>query len=170
MRSPFSLKETRRVASGLQWGHGLACGVPMSPGAGQNHGARIKPVLIGAALSCVLTFPVQAYAQTVSWTCTFITICKDDVCTGVTYEATLTLMPMALDAGVTTLRASFDDSTESFKLAGTDQNGLQRLSNIDGATGARLLTIWPDRAARYTTHIADPAMSMTYMGRCEETE
>ncbi|MFV0299379.1 MAG: hypothetical protein ACK5IP_00565 [Paracoccus sp. (in: a-proteobacteria)] len=109
-----------------------------------------------------------AAAEDATLNCRFAQECLDEECAPSDYEADLVLTPMTIDAGVATLSATFEDPSESFKLAGMDQNGLMRLFNLESAAGARLLTIWPDGTARYTTHIADPASSITYGGRCEE--
>lgn len=129
--------------------------------------AEMKPSLTALTLLTVLA-PAAASAAASGITCRFSMECLDDDCAPTRYEADLELTPMAIDAGVAKLVATFEDDSETIKLAGMDQNGLQRLYNLDSAAGARLLTVWPDGVARYTTHIADPASSITYVGRCEE--
>lgn len=123
---------------------------------------RLSPFALLALL------PAAAAAQEAGWTCTFATECLDDQCSPSGYEASLAVTPTSIDAGIAQVTARLEDPSETFPLAGTDQNGLLRLSNIDNATGARLITVTPDGTARYTIHIADPAMAMTYLGRCEE--
>lgn len=130
---------------------------------------------IRASLICAPILAMQALApagamaqQLPGVACTFLSECMDDECSPSGYEADLRLKPLGIDAGVATLTAMLEDPSESVELAGTDQNGLMRLANIDSAQGSRLLTVWPDGTARYTTHIADPASSVTYVGRCEE--
>ncbi|AUH34366.1 hypothetical protein [Paracoccus tegillarcae] len=120
-----------------------------------------------AAALCSL-MPLGVLAQEASWHCSFDNECLDQECAPSGYEASLVLLASSIDAGIATLSGRLEDSAENLPLAGMDQNGLVRLFNIENATGARLLTLSPDGTARYTTHIADPAMVMTYLGRCEE--
>ena len=130
--------------------------------------AMMRPSL--PILGLALLAPALAHAQAAEWTCTFKTECRDDECATSGYEAALALTPMSIDAGVATLQATLSDDAETLTMAGMDQNGLQRLFNIESAAGSRLLTISPDGKARYTTHIADPAAAVTYIGRCEEAK
>ena len=128
------------------------------------------PALALAAALPALMAPVAASAQAADWSCTFKTECLDDECAASGYEAQLALMPVSIDAGEATLQARLSDESEAVPMAGMDQNGLMRMFNLESVAGARLLTIWPDGTARYTTHIAGPAASMTYAGRCEEAK
>lgn len=123
-----------------------------------------------ATLAAIALAPAAAVAQEASWNCNFQSECLDDQCATSGYEASLVLLTSSIDAGIATVNGRLEDSAENLPLAGIDQNGLIRLFNIESATGARLLTVTPDGTARYTTHIADPIMSMTYLGRCEEAE
>ncbi|TRW97640.1 hypothetical protein FNJ84_09085 [Paracoccus sp. M683] len=123
---------------------------------------------VGAAILTLM--PLVALAQEASWNCKFQTECLDNECAGSAYETSLVLLTSSIDAGIATVGGRLEDSAESLPMAGMDQNGLIRLFNIESATGARLLTLAPDGTARYTTHIADPIMSMTYLGRCEEAK
>lgn len=116
----------------------------------------------------VALVPFAALAQEAIWTCSFQTECLDDECAESGYQAELALTPSSIDAGIAKVTGKLTDDAETVPLAGTDQNGLLRLSNIENATGARLLTIGADGTARYTTHIPDPVMAMTYLGRCED--
>jgi hypothetical protein len=131
----------------------------------------MRPTLTAAPALALLAAlaPAAASAQQLpGMTCTFPSECLDDDCSPSGYEADLRLKPLGIDAGVATLTATIEDLSERVELQGKDQNGLMRLYDIDSANGARLLTVWPDGTARYTTHIADPASSITYVGRCEE--
>ena len=128
------------------------------------------PAITAAAALLALLLPAAASAQAAEWTCSFKTECLDEDCAASGYKARLALTPVSIDAGVATLQASLSDDSEAVPMAGMDQNGLMRMFNLESAAGARLLTIWPDGTARYTTHIAGPAASMTYAGRCEEAK
>lgn len=103
--------------------------------------------------------------------CRFDTECADTECSDSGYTASLYLSaarPVA--SGATIITGNIADASETVALSGMITLGIKRLFNIESDAGARLLTIWPDGTARYVTHIADPAMAVSYLGRCEETK
>ena len=124
------------------------------------------------ALAIIAAQPALAVSPAKpEFSCKFETECADSDCSDSGYSASLYLSatrPVA--SGATVITARLADASETVALSGMIVDGTKRLFNIESDAGARLLTIWPDGAARYVTHIADPAMAVSYLGRCEETK
>ena len=103
--------------------------------------------------------------------CSFDAECADAECSDSGYAASLSLSatrPVA--SAATVITGHLADPSETVALSGLIVDGTKRLFNIESDAGALLLTIWPDGTARYATHIADPAMAVSYLGRCEESK
>ncbi|MFB2532564.1 hypothetical protein ACEYYB_01915 [Paracoccus sp. p4-l81] len=94
--------------------------------------------------------------------CAFATECLDGDCAASGYALTLNVTD-APDAVTAELR----DDAETAQLRGQRHGGALAL-DAGTTLPARLVSIGADGAARYTTHLTDPVMSITYVGHCKE--
>ncbi|WP_187793550.1 hypothetical protein [Paracoccus amoyensis] len=102
-------------------------------------------------------------------TCNFETECTDSDCADSSYSATVQMTAARpVDSHLTIMSAVFSDVSETYEMQGKIVDGNRRMFNMDSTAGARLLTIAADGTARYTNHIAEPLMAMTYLGQCKE--
>lgn len=115
-----------------------------------------EPMRSFPMLPAVLLSTLPAMAAATEWSCLFQTECVDGDCAGSGYEASVTLGP----DGTT---ATLSDPSEDVSLTGSATGAAVSL-----AAPNRLLTVDAAGDARYTTHFDDPAMAITYLGRCEE--
>ncbi|MDB6180177.1 hypothetical protein [Paracoccus fistulariae] len=130
----------------------------------------MRNLLIPALLALLAALPASANSPRMPvLNCVFATECLDNECADSGYSAQLRLRnARPVDSQMTLISAEFEDASETVPLQGMILSGNKRLFNTESATGTRLLTISPDGTARYTTHIAEPLMAMTYLGQCEE--
>lgn len=126
--------------------------------------------LIPLLLTTLAAMPaVAASPKLPSMTCNFETECTDSDCADSSYSATVQMKAARpVDSHLTMMSAVFSDPSESYEMQGMIVDGNRRMFNMDSETGARLLTVAADGSARYTNHIAEPLMAMTYLGQCEE--
>ncbi|WBU52320.1 hypothetical protein [Paracoccus sp. SCSIO 75233] len=103
-------------------------------------------------------------ASSVQLTCTFATECIDDECADSGYTGTLTV----ISDGAGMAEAEWSDPTETVAMAAVN-NGSTTLASATETSPAkqRLLTLLETGEARFTTHLTDPIMSITYAGQCE---
>lgn len=118
------------------------------------------------AVALMMALPAPGLAG--DWSCHFATECYDADCAESGYTASIRVNEAGTEADGADLTATLEDDAESYPLTGNLVSGAWRLASLDNATGARLLTIWPDGTAHYVTHITDPAMAISYAGTCEE--
>ncbi|WBU65036.1 hypothetical protein [Paracoccus aerodenitrificans] len=103
-------------------------------------------------------------ATSVTLSCSFATECVDDECAATDYEGRLTI----ISDGAGLAEAEWDDPSESVAMAAVVENGMTLASATETAPAKqRLLTVLESGEARFTTHLTDPAMSITYAGQCE---
>lgn len=126
--------------------------------------------LIPLLLATLAAMPaIAASPRLPSLTCSFETECTDNDCADSSYSATVQMKAARpVDSHLTMMSAQFQDASETIDMQGVIIDGHKRMFNMDSDAGARLLTVDGDGTARYTTHIAEPLMAMTYLGQCEE--
>ncbi|WBU55454.1 hypothetical protein [Paracoccus sediminicola] len=96
--------------------------------------------------------------------CSFVSECIDDECAETEYGGTLTV----ITDGAGLAEAEWSDVSETVALAAVVENGTTLASATETAPARqRLLTVLEDGTARFTTHLTDPAMSITYAGACQ---
>lgn len=130
----------------------------------------MRKIPLMLALLCAPTALFATSPKPPVLSCSFETECIDGACETSGYTAAVTLgKAQRIDDHTTMIGGLLEDDAETVALSGLILDGQKRLFSIDNPAGARLLTIWADGSARYVTHITDPAMAVSYLGRCEET-
>ncbi|MFD1797536.1 hypothetical protein FQV27_11745 [Paracoccus aurantiacus] len=103
-------------------------------------------------------------ATAIDMACTFETECNDAECASSGYQGRLTI----ISDGAGLAEGEWADPSETISLSAIVTNGTVLASSSGSETGKqRLLTVLPDGKARFTTHLTDPIMAITYIGSCE---
>ena len=103
-------------------------------------------------------------ADAVRMGCTFQTECMDTECSASGYEGWMTVM----SDGAGMAEVEWDDPSESVAMSAVTDGGILLASSTGTEAGRqRMLTVLPDGQARFTTHLTDPPMAITYLGECK---
>ncbi|SDE11826.1 hypothetical protein SAMN05421538_10479 [Paracoccus isoporae] len=97
--------------------------------------------------------------------CRFTTECVDGDCAETEYEGQLTV----ISDGAGFAEAEWIDPSETLAMSAITAGGatLASLSESTAPAKQRLMTVLDSGEARFTTHLTDPVMSITYAGQCE---
>ncbi|WBU59344.1 hypothetical protein [Paracoccus albus] len=103
-------------------------------------------------------------ATSTALACTFTTECVDNECADSGYEGQLTV----ITDGAGLAEAEWADPSETVAMSAILENGTTLATSTEsGPAKQRLLTVLADGQARFTTHLTDPLMAITYVGQCE---
>ena len=103
-------------------------------------------------------------AEAVEYACAFTMECVDDECAATDYSGRLTV----ISDGAGLAEAEWDDPSETVSMSAATDGGTVMASSSGTEPGKqRLLTLLGDGTARFTTHMTDPLLAITYSGLCE---
>lgn len=103
-------------------------------------------------------------ADTAHLSCAFQTECIDAECAKSGYNARMTV----LTDGAGLAEVEWVDPSETIAMAATIEHGaiIASSQEEDGIT-QRMLTVHDDGVARYTAHLGNPLITISYIGNCE---